>query len=250
VEELTLYLLDDGEGSAIRAPARYEVELWRGGRWAPAPVRERVPATPQGHRANHVHLAAGVRASRVRVTLTHRPGAWVGLSELEAWARAALPLAPAAAAPADLAYLAPGAALPRVAASFEGRGTPAAEAVDMRVAFSRYSRNRWTALGSPNATDWLALDLGAPRTVGTVELYLWGDDRAVRAPRAYTIQYWDGTRWADARVLSRIPERPAAWAVNTVRLAPVRTRRIRVVFEHDLPAVTGVTELMLWAAEP
>jgi hypothetical protein len=78
-----------------------------------------------------------------------------------------------------------------------------------------------------------------------LELHLWGDGRGVRAPRRYAVQYWDGRRWAEARVRSRTPERPAVSAANTVRIAPVRTTRIRVVLEHDLPSVSGLTELIV-----
>ena len=83
-----------------------------------------------------------------------------------------------------------------------------------------------------------------------MELYLWGDNAGVKAPRQCVVQYWDGSRWTDASVVSRLPERPATWALNTVRIRPVRTSKIRVIFEHDLPAASGVTELMVWGPDP
>lgn len=94
----------------------------------------------------------------------------------------------------------------------------------------------------------MELDFGAPRTVGVVELSLWGDGRGVRAPRRFTIQRWDGARWVDVRERSRVPARPATSAVNVVRIDPVRTTRLRVLLEHDLPAASGITELMVWGA--
>jgi hypothetical protein len=33
--------------------------------------------------------------------------------------------------------------------------------------------------------------------------------------------------------------------VNLLRITPVETDRLRVVFEHHAPAVTGVTEIVL-----
>jgi len=179
------------------------------------------------------------------VVLTHRRGAYTGLTEIEAWSHAKLPLAPVTAPSPDLAYNVSDTGYPRLTASFTGANDRVEEAGDARIAFSRYSRNRWTAYGTRDSTDWLAVDFGAPRTVSTIEIYLWGDDRGVRAPRRYTIQYWNGTRWLDARERSRLPERPMTGAVNIVRLAPVHTARVRVVFAHDLPAVTGVTELTI-----
>ena len=51
-------------------------------------------------------------------------------------------------------------------------------------------------------------------------------------------------------MLSRTPERPLVSAVNTVRVAVPRTAKVRVVFEHDRPAVSGMTELMIWDTLP
>jgi hypothetical protein len=46
-------------------------------------------------------------------------------------------------------------------------------------------------------------------------------------------------------VLSRAPERPLASARNVVTIEPVETPRVRVVLEHDLPAYSGITELII-----
>jgi hypothetical protein len=250
IGELTLYVLDDGPGSTIRAPRSISIERSSGDRWLPTGSATREPAAPEGHRANRVQFAQPLRTSRIRITLEHRPGAYTGLSEIEAWSSRMPRDGETIAPPRDLAYNATGAGYPRVTASFTGQSDDAHQAVDGRVEFTRYSRDRWTAFGTPNASDWLAVDFGAPRLVATVDLYLWGDDRGVKAPRDYRVQYWDGSRWNDAGVVSRAPDRPAAWAMNRVRLRPVRTSRLRVIFEHDLPAATGVTELMVWGPDP
>jgi hypothetical protein len=47
------------------------------------------------------------------------------------------------------------------------------------------------------------------------------------------------------RVFSRVPERPLASARNVVTIEPVRTSRVRVLFEHDLPSFSGLTELII-----
>ena len=116
----------------------------------------------------------------------------------------------------------------------------------MVVAFSRYSRNRWTSFGSRDSSDWVQLDFPAPAGSSKVELYLWGDGGGVKAPKSYLIQTWDGHSWIDARVVSQVPARPQASSVNTARIVPVVTTRLRVVFRHDRPAATGVTELIAW----
>ncbi len=79
-----------------------------------------------------------------------------------------------------------------------------------------------------------------------IDIYLYGDERGLSAPRSYTVQYWDGGAWNDAAVRDRLPPAPAAWAMNRVRIEPVETESIRVVFEHDLPLYTGVTEIVVW----
>ncbi len=250
VDELTLYFLDDGPASTIRAPASYAIEIWSGERWTPAPPAMREPEIPEGHRANHVRFASPVETARVRLSLTHRTGMYTGLSEIEAWSAPGTSPTDVVAAARDLAYNRTGVGFPKVTASFTSPHDSVGEVVDGRIAFTRYSRNRWTAFGSPNASDWLQVDFGVPQLVERLDLYLWGDSGGVKAPRRCTVQYWDGSRWRSADVVSRFPERPATWAVNTVHIKSVRTSKLRVLLEHDLPAASGVTELMVWGPDP
>ncbi|HET8649696.1 MAG TPA: discoidin domain-containing protein [Gemmatimonadales bacterium] len=242
VEEVRLYFLDDGAGEPVRAPAEYRLEMWQNGRWVEIPDQQRTPASPEGHRANHVSFPR-VETSRVRVVLTPRQDAAVGLTELEAWAHVSLPLAAPTAPSPDLAYNPGGVEFPGATASFTGKSDQVEQINDGRIAFSHYSRNRWTAYGTPNDSDWVAIDFGAARRVGTVSLYLWGDSSGVRAPKRYRVQYWSGDSWRDARVLTQLPAQPETWAVNTVRIAPVTTQKLRVVLVHNRPAASGITEL-------
>ena len=247
VEQVALYFVDDGSG--VRAPVRYEVERWTGSAWATIPRQRRTPPRPTGHRANRVAFPR-IETPKIRVTFTHRPGASTGLTEIEAWAHTPLPLLAPAAPNPDIAYNATGVGYPEASASFTSRTDRIADVNDGRIAFTRASRNRWTAYGSRNRSDWVQIAFGARRTVRGLDLYLWGDSAGVRAPKRYAIQYWDGRGWADARVVAQTPERPATWALNAVRLEAVETDRIRVVLEHDLPAFSGITELMVWDTLP
>ncbi len=241
VETLKLYFLDDTAG--VKPPARYDVQVWKDGSWVDVPGQRRTPEQPEGRRANVVAFKP-INASQLRVVLAHRPGASSGLSEIEAWADVLMPLAPPTAPAHNIAYEAV------ASASFSAAGDSVAEVNDMRIAFTYYSRNRWTALGSPSPRDWVQLDFGRRRTVQQVDLYLWGDGTRVRAPRSVTVRVWDGTQWADARVERQLPATPAIWALNTVRIQPVETEKLRVVFQHDLPGVSGLTELMVWDQIP
>ena len=247
IESVKLFFLDDSSG--IAPPARYELATWRNDAWVPIAGQRRSAALPAGRRANTIRFPP-ITASKLRVVLTPRPGSAVGLTEIEAWGRAALPLPAAAVASPDLAW---GAV---ASASFTSQFDSVNEVNDMAVAFSHYSRNRWTAFGSPNASDWVELDFHGPDSlelhhqerIEQVDLYLWGDGSGIKAPKRFTIQTWDGTFWVDARVISQVPLHPQVSSINTVRIEPVTTERLRVVFEHDLPAMSGLTEIMIWGA--
>jgi hypothetical protein len=237
VESLALYFLDDSTG--IKPPIRYDVESWSGTGWVSIPGQGRQPATPEGRRANIVTFPR-IEAGRLRVRFVSQPGQAMGLTELEAWAHVAMPLPQPVGPSGNLAYGA------RASASFTSPYDKIEEVNDMKVAFSHYSRNRWTAFGSPHPSDWVELDLAHPERVGLVDIYLWGDNGGVKAPRRYRVQYWDRGHWVDARIASQTPVTPQVSSLNSVHIDPVETNRVRVVFEHDLPAKTGVTELMLW----
>jgi len=244
VQELKLYFLDDGPSSTVRAPARYHVQYWRNNAWASPRATRADGALPEGRRANRVSFTP-VSTSRVRLVLVPQSGSALGLTESEAYGFARLPLAKAAAMPRDLAYNAGTARYPRASASYTSRYDRVAQVNDMQMAFTKYSRNRWTALQSPNERDWVAIDFGTPKLVRRIELYLFEDDAGIKAPRDYTVQFWNGTEWRDARVRSRLPERPLASALNVVTIEAVRTTRVRVTLEHDLPAFAGITELII-----
>jgi len=195
--------------------------------------------------ANHVAFPE-VATTRIRVVLHHQNGATSGLSEIEAWGADALPLPPATEAVANLAWNRGESAYPRVTASYTGPTDRVEQAVDGRMSFTRYSRNRWTAYQTLNATDWLEVDFGETRTVGRIELYLFGDGRGVAAPQDVRIERWVGGVWQDVPIRARTPAVPTAWALNTLQLTPTQTTRLRVVFVHDLPAASGLTEVRVW----
>jgi hypothetical protein len=144
------------------------------------------------------------------------------------------------------------AGLPRVTASFHPERDPPAHVVDGRVALTRYSRNRWTAYGSPNREDWLEVEFGREVEVGRLELFLYGDGRGVAAPEEYRVQIWDAQegregKWVQPVVRDRSPERPTAWAVNTVQLKPATTEKLRVLFRHAAPAASGLSEIRVFS---
>ena len=236
IEEVALHVIDDGE--VIRAPQSMELQYLRNREWVKVPQQRRVPATPEGRRATRIGFPR-TETGALRVILTPRDGAAVGLSEFEAWTRVPVRFPGPVARPT-----------PIITASFTNPRDAAAQAVDSRIAYTRYSRNRWSAYGTPNPSDWLELAFERPRRIDRVEVHLVADGRGLVPPAAMTVQVWDGTAWTDARVTRRDPERPEAWAQNTLWIAPVETSRVRVLFAHAAPGATAVSELIVWGDEP
>jgi hypothetical protein len=234
-----------GTGEPVLAPESYGLESWNGSEWVEVRGQQRTPEVPEGRKANTVRFP-GIQASRIRVSLFPKPGATVGLTELEAWGSGTPPVPGPTAPVANLALNPDREGFPRVSASFTYRDDSPWEAVDGRMALTRYSRNRWTAFETPNREDWLEVDFGRPEEVRRVELFLYGDGRGVVAPEAYRIEAWTGSTWETVGIRARVPEMPMAWALNQLELEPVRTERLRAVFRHALPGATGVAEMRVF----
>jgi hypothetical protein len=238
-----LYLLDDGEG--IVPPSTFELEFWDGKTWARVPKQTRHPQQPVGKRANVISFPE-LEAARIRACFSHRPGQAVGLTEFEAWGDASgrVPSAPPPAG--NLALNHAGKDYPRAFASFTSRFDRVEMVNDGVSFFTANPHNRWTAFGSPNATDWVQIDFGEKKKVGRLELHFFDDRGGVKAPAAYRVQYWRGKGWENVSGQVQTPKIPTGGAINTVTFHPVETSRIRVVFTHAHPARTGLTELEVW----
>ena len=117
----------------------------------------------------------------------------------------------------------------------------------MKTRLMARTDNRGAAYDSPNQRDWVEVDFGEEQQVRRLDLYLWGDEDGVGAPEACSVEYWTGSEWKETTVEKRTPERPTAMAKNTVLIEPVRTSKVRVVFEHALPKYAGLAELRVWA---
>ncbi len=109
----------------------------------------------------------------------------------------------------------------------------------------------WGTQGSPNAQDWLEVDLGSVRPVDTVKLYFYSNKafgaggNTYREPSAYTVQYHDGSGWADVPGLLRSPAAPAA-NYNRVDFPDVMTRRLRVLVTRTGTFGVGIKELQVF----
>jgi hypothetical protein len=267
LSQVELYFLDDASGPAVEAvgeeassgfplhaaqvgvpilpPAAFEVEYWDGEGWRPIPEVRRSPEIPTGRRSNQLTFPE-IRAASLRATFTPQEGATLGLTEFEAWGQGPLPPPTPEAPVPNLALNVAGEGYPRISASYTYQADSPWQAVDGRLALTRYSRNRWTAFQTTNQEDWLEVDFGEMKRVGRVEIFLYGDGRGVAAPKAYRVQVWTEGSWREVTPSSRTPEAPLAWAMNRVEFEQETTERIRVTFRHAGPMATGVAEFRVF----
>jgi hypothetical protein len=243
LHSVKLYLLDDGD--RVATPARIELEFWDGKSWAAVPGQSRSPAEPTGHRANTFTFPA-LETARIRAVFTHRGTTRTGLTEFEAWGDGPLPVPPAPPPAGNLAVNPTGKGYPIASASHTSPYDRVTMANDGITFLRPHPHNRWTAFGSPNATDWLEIDFGAPKVVGRVDLHIYDDRGGVQVPASYDVQSWDGRGWIEVPGQTKSPPDPAGGRLNRVTFPKVETSKVRVVFTHKGRSRSGVSEVEIW----
>ena len=243
IDTIKLYVLDDG--IKIVPPERLEALHSNGRDWAVIADQNRTPPVPTGRRANAISFPP-IETARIRIELTHSQGAVSGLSEIEAWGSAKLPVDPAPPPKDNLAYRAPGAEFPKVTASHTSRFDKVEMASDGIVSFSGSPHNRWTSYESKTDSDWLEIDFGGEKEVGRVELAIYDDRGGVQAPQDYTVELWRDGKWTAPANQEKSPAKPAGGQFNEVRFDKTKSTKLRVVFTHALPAKSGISEIFVW----
>ncbi len=120
------------------------------------------------------------------------------------------------------------------------------QATDGWIRYDSIPEDRWTNAGSPNPTDYLGVDFGAPRQVDEVKLYTYDDGDTVRVPRSMEVQYLDGSTWREVPSATEVPATPVANDANEVSFHTITTSQLRVVFTPQPQKFVGVTELESW----
>jgi hypothetical protein len=269
IHTVKLYILDDSEEDAsrddiqrdgesqtvIRAPQEIQLEAWIGDGWVkvsspqgssdPESVTDK-KGTIQGRRPYIVSFPP-LETSRLRVTLSHQPGHKSGLTELEAWGDAILPLAEVPPPAGNLAYNPGDRDYPRASASYSDRfGGQPPLALDGITNFLATPVNRWTCYESPTDTDWLEVDFGTPTEFRRVELAIYDDRGGVQVPASYQLQVWTGSAWQDIESVVKSPAEPLGSQWNSASFAPVTSSKVRIIFTHRGRARSGVSEVMVW----
>jgi hypothetical protein len=258
VHMVKLYVLDDGAG--IAPPARIDLEYWDGKAWVEVPNQKRTPKEPTGRRANVIAFEP-MEVQKLRVVLTHRDGAKSGLTEIDmrgdfpsnvrdfdakSREHKALLIDPAPMPAGNLAFNPGGQPFPKASASFTSRFDKVEHTNDGKVNFQPSPNNRWTSYESPNASDWLEIDVGGKNTFRRVELAIYDDRGGVHAPQSYAVEYWDGSAWKPVANVKLSPEKPAGGQFNEAAFDPVTASKVRVVFTHRGKARSGVSEMFVW----
>ena len=135
---------------------------------------------------------------------------------------------------------------PRVSASYSNPKTPPSKLIDGNYWYHRDPPNRWTCVGSPDASDSVAIDFGTGRTISAAKLYFLDDEKGVVPPTKFDLAYWDGTGWKAIPNATRSPEQPTGRRANVVRFPTLTATKVRAVLHHTEGGKTGLTEFEVW----
>lgn len=135
---------------------------------------------------------------------------------------------------------------PRVTASFSNPKTTLSKVNDGNYWYALHPPNRWTCEGSPNPSDWCAIDFGTKRKIHTVKLYLLDDGENVLPPERIDLEYWNGKAWKEIPAQSRNPKGATGRRANVIRFPELETNKVRAVFSHRKKSWTGLTEFEAW----
>jgi hypothetical protein len=111
----------------------------------------------------------------------------------------------------------------------------------------------WGDAGTPNAQDWLQIDLGAQTTFSHVNLYFYSDKAfgaggsTYAPPTAYSVQIFNGSTWVDVSGQTKSPTVPGA-NYNKVTFAPVTVQLVRVLVTHAASRGVGIKEVQILAS--
>ncbi len=246
VQTLKFYFLDDetDRDGEIAAPGQIAVSTQLDGEWNRLDSSRM--GSIDGHRPTTMKLGDSM-VRKVRLEMVPKEGRRVGLTEIEAWGDGELPYRVAPPPSGNVAYRPEGAVFPRATASHSDRfgGTPE-KSNDGKTVFVPNPVNRWTSYESPEKSDWLQIQFEKPTRFSRVELAIYDDRGGVQAPKSYAIEVWVDNDWKRVRDEVHQPMEPRGNQWNDARFEPVVSDRVRIVFEHKLPAKSGVTEVMVW----
>jgi hypothetical protein len=109
----------------------------------------------------------------------------------------------------------------------------------------------WGDRGSPNAQDWLQVDLGRPARFNDVKVYFYSNKafgsggNTYREPASYQVQYFNGSSWVDIPGQVHSPGTPAP-NYNEVTFAPILAQQVRLLVTPTTGFAVGVKEIQIF----
>ena len=132
---------------------------------------------------------------------------------------------------------------PRLNTSFTVPRRPSSKLVDGNIWYHRDPPNRWTCEGSPNAEDWIEIDLGTPRKLQQARLYFLDDGSTVTPPELARVEYFDGV-W---KLLGELggEGRPSILGhrAEVLSFPDLQAQRLRVLLRHAADSRSGLSEV-------
>jgi hypothetical protein len=148
----------------------------------------------------------------------------------------------------NLAYRPPGNDFPRATASYTSPYDNVNRANDGLVNYGFAAKQRWTTYQSPNATDWVQIEFEKETKFGRVDLgiYSEGAGGGVPTPKSFSVEYWNGSEWAEVPKQEKRPEMPTANQWNEIHFPKITAAKVRVIFTPERGKGSGITEIAIW----
>lgn len=106
---------------------------------------------------------------------------------------------------------------------------------------------RWTSYQSPNASDFVGVDLRRNQAVSDVRLFFYDDNGGVRKPSSYDLQYWDGSNWKTVPGQQRTTSPGFSNAETKITFPTLVTSKLRVIAPNPGKGQGwGLSEFEVW----
>jgi hypothetical protein len=146
--------------------------------------------------------------------------------------------------PVDVAVQLIRTGFPRASASINADANALHQAIDGRIWFFPEMANGWSTTGAAGHGQWIAIDLGEPRSLHAAELAFFADGKAFAAPIEYRMQQWRDGAWADLPLAVR--PRAIANGITRLEWPSLTTSRMRLVVRNTRATATRLVELKLF----
>lgn len=137
---------------------------------------------------------------------------------------------------------------PQATASSQAAPRQIEQAIDGRMWWMTEEPNGWSpAKEDASAQPWYTVEFGERQKIGAIELFFADDAPEYSAPRAFRVEYRQGSRWLAVEDEQRAPRVPRAGGVNRVAFKAVEADAIRIYFERPASGNFRLIELKAFA---